>query len=62
MTFEKSERVQQAARDDSNSSRRKGYDKPRIVYREKLEAAASACGSTFGGKAVTPNPCNISGS
>lgn len=34
------------------------YEKPRILFREKLEAVAAVCDPGSGGKAVVPDDCS----
>jgi hypothetical protein len=43
---------------DSAEEGRRVYDKPRILFRQKLEAVAVACDPNQGGKDVVPDNCD----
>jgi hypothetical protein len=35
------------------------YEKPRVIFRQRLEAVAAACDPGAGGKDVVPDTCTI---
>ena len=45
--------------DKGETEGRLKYEKPRILFRQDLEAVAAVCDPSAGGKDVVPDNCNL---